>query len=200
MKFCKVTLLLPNEIKNVFGRCPLLGQLFFIVIFTVYSITVSVALLSAAVVAAAAGCPFFQLLRCSLLLPLQWAAKLLLFAAGCSSCSATKGCYKLLQCCCKCCCHCCYWGTWAGQQSVVPFCPRPGWNSRLDQPTTVPARQDLFHQAQPGQCGSILEHSVGANPQFGQGSSADRPHTSRLSLSANCSVTAPCYRSRQVYD
>ena len=38
---------------NVFGRCPLLRQHFF----TVYSITVSVALLSAAVVAvAAAGC------------------------------------------------------------------------------------------------------------------------------------------------
>ena len=62
--------------------------------------------------------------------------------------------------------------------------------------TTVPDRHDLFNQAQPGQCGSILEHSVDPNPQFGQGSMADRPHTSRLSLSTNCSVTVPCDKSR----
>ena len=86
-----------------FGRCPLLGQLFKKKVFysVLYSITLSVALLSAAVVAAAAaGCQLFKAapLRFAaasaaplpfaavsaallLLLLLQLAAKLLLFAA-----------------------------------------------------------------------------------------------------------------------
>ena len=64
------------------------------------------------------------------------------------------------------------------------------------QPATVLARQDLLNQAQPVQRGSILELSADANPQFGRGSTAERPHTSRLSLSTNCSITAPRYRGR----
>ena len=36
-----------------------------------------------------------------------------------------------------------------------------------------------------------VEHSADANPKLGRGSTADRTHTSRLSLSTNCSVTAP---------
>ena len=35
---------------------------------------------------------------------------------------------------------------------------------------------------------SRFEHSADANPQFGRGSTAGRPHTSRLSLSTNCSA------------
>ena len=54
-----------------------------------------------------------------------------------------------------------------------------------------------FNQAQPGQRGSILELCADTNPQFGRGSTADRLHTSRLSFSTNCSVTAPCCRGRQ---
>ena len=69
-----------------------------------FSFTVSiVTLLSATVVASAAGCPLFSyaplliaaallllllLLFLLRLLLLQWAAKLLLFSAGCTSCSA----------------------------------------------------------------------------------------------------------------
>ena len=128
-----------------------------------------------------------------LLLLLQWAAKVLLFAVGCISCSAAKGCYLLLQCGCTCCCCCC---RTIGRLIVcIPFCPRPVRTHHgtigTSQPTTVPARQDLFNQAHPGQRGSILDYSADANPQFGRESVADRLQTSQGSLSTNCSVTAP---------
>ena len=56
-----------------------------------------------------------------------------------------------------------------------------------------------FNQAQPGQRGSILVLNADANPLFRRGSTADRPHTSQLSLSTNCSVTAPPYRGQQLH-
>ena len=68
------------------------------------------------------------------------------------------------------------------------FAPLALANQQLSLLCTV---QDLFNQAQPGQHGSILELSADANLQFGRGSTADRSHTSQLSLSTNCSVTAP---------
>ena len=105
------------------------------------------------------------------------------------SCYFCCGLHQLLLCCCNCC------RFWAGQQSLALFCTRLGSNLRPNhwhQPTNnFPVRQDLFIQAQPGKHGSILEHSVDANTQSGQGSMTDRPHTSQSSLSTNCSVTSP---------
>ena len=145
-----------------------------------------------------------------LLLLLQWAAKLLLlFAAGCSSCSAARAAPS---------CSAAAAAATAATAAAVAAAADTGQDNSLyrrsalararthdrtigtSQPTTVPARQDLFNQAQPGQRGSILEHSADANPQFGRGSTADRPHTSRLSLSTNCSVTAPRYRGRNYFN
>ena len=83
--------------------------------------------------------------------------------------------------------------------------PSPGLELGTSAPLAL-ANQQLsllgracFNQAQPGQRGITLELSVDANPQFGRGSTADRPHTSRLSLSTNCSVTVPCDRGRHLY-
>ena len=98
----------------------------------------------------------------------------------------------LLFCCCwgRCCRCCCCW-SWA--RAVLPL---PG----LELATALLAltNQQLsmlgracFNQAHPGQRGSTLELNVDANPQFRWGSTADRPHKSRLSFSTNCSVTAP---------
>ena len=59
-------------------------------------------------------------------------------------------------------------------------------------------RRSCFYQAQPEQCGSILELSADVGPQFRRGSTADRPHTSRLSLSPNSRVTVMSYQDRQL--
>ena len=120
-------------------------------------------------------------------------------AAGCSSCSAARAapsCSTLLL------------RIMGSTFTIVcsAVLPLPGLElataplALANQQLSLRGRTCLvFNQVQPEQCGSmgsILEHSVGTNPQFGQGSTADRLHTSRLSLSPNCSVTAPnilCY-------
>ena len=73
-----------------------------------------------------------------------------------------------------------------GQNNSMYRCSalaRSRTHERTSQPSTVPAWL--------GQHGSILELSADTNLQFGRGSTADRPHTSRLPLSTNCSVPAP---------
>ena len=108
----------------------------------------------AIVAAAAAGCPSLQLLRCILLL-------LLCCTCCCCCCSGLPSCYSF--CCrlhqllrCKSCpqlLHCCC-GSRVGQQSVLCKCHCAFTQARTrnntigtSQPTTVPARQDLFNQA-----------------------------------------------------
>ena len=110
--------------------------------------------------------------RCCCRLPLFLAALLVLIAAavgcqaaapsavGCSSCSAAAaataataaadpGQDNSLKC----------RSALAGLELATCDC-----TIGTSQPTTVPARQDLFNQAHPGQHCSILEHSVDANP------------------------------------
>ena len=84
--------------------------------------------------AAAEGCPSLQLFRCCFLLRLLC----------CCCCSGLPSCYsfccglhQLLCCCCI---------SWAGQQSVAPFCPRPGSNvtaplALANQQLSLPACQ-----------------------------------------------------------
>ena len=106
--------------------------------------------------------------RCCCRLPLFLAALLVLIAAavgcqaaapsavGCSSCSAAAaataaadpGQDNSLKC----------RSALAGLELATCDC-----TIGTSQPTTVPARQDLFNQAQQGQLGSILEHSADAN-------------------------------------
>ena len=195
----------PSYFLNVFESCPLLGQLFLLIVFyrEQYYITF-VALLSAAVAAAAAGYYLFEAARAALCC---WCYSDAIAAAAAVGSQATSFLLRASLAAslpraatsCSNCCGCCR--TLGRTIVCITLLPLPGLELKTaplaSQPTTVPARQDLFNQAQPGKSGSILEHSADANPQFWRGSVADRLHTSPLSLSTNCSVTAPRYRGQQ---